>query len=109
MASLDERTMRRIIAAPLVQMGHVWEKPAGPDGLSEEDSAWIAPQGIAARLQWAITVPQLLMDELPDPRIFLDTALGAFKTPAVSFAANAAETRWDGVGLILASPTFQRT
>ena len=109
MASLDERTMRRIIAAHLVQMGHVWEKPAGPDGLSEEDSAWIAPQGIAARLQWAITVPQLLMDELPDPRIFLDKALGAFKTPAVSFAANAAETRWDGVGLILASPTFQRT
>ncbi|WP_298856990.1 DUF1800 domain-containing protein [uncultured Sulfitobacter sp.] len=108
-AALDERALRRIIAAPLVQMGHVWEKPAGPDGLPEEDSAWIAPQGIAARLQWAITMPQLLMEELPDPRIFVDTALGPYKTPAVAFAAEAAETRWDGVGLILASPAFQRT
>ncbi|KIN72799.1 DUF1800 domain-containing protein [Sulfitobacter guttiformis] len=108
-SALPERDARRIIAAPLVQMGHIWEKPAGPDGLPEADSAWIVPQGIASRLQWAITVPNLLMQELPDPREFVDTALGNFKTPAVSFAATAAETRWDGIGLVLASPAFQRT
>lgn len=108
-AALDERAARRIFAAPLVQMGHVWEKPAGPDGLPEEDSAWIVPQGIAARLQWAITVPPQLMEQLPDPRDFVQTALGPFATPAVKFAAGAAETRWDGIGLILASPAFQRT
>lgn len=107
--ALEERPFRSMFAAPLVQMGHVWEKPAGPDGLPEEDSAWITPQSIAARLQWAITVPQLLVQQLPDPRVFVDTALGQYKTPAISFAAGAAETRWDGVGLILASPAFQRT
>ena len=107
--ALNERASRRIFAQPLVQMGHVWEKPAGPDGLPEDDSAWVVPQGIASRLQWAITVPSLLMEELPDPREFVQTALGSFATPAVTFAAKAAETRWDGIGLILASPAFQRT
>ncbi len=107
--SLDEKTARRLFVAPLREMGHIWEKPDGPDGLPEEDAAWIAPQGIAARLQWSITVPQLLMKDLPDPREFVHNALGEFTTPAVEFAANAAETRWDGVGLVLASPAFQRT
>ena len=107
--AMDEKTARRIFAAPLVQMGHVWEKPSGPDGLPEEDDAWIIPQGIASRLQWAITVPSVLMEELPDPRAFVHTALRSFATPAVTFAAEAAETRRDGVGLILASPAFQRT
>ena len=107
--TLDERTARATFIAPLRAMGHVWEKPDGPDGLPEQDTAWIAPQGIAARLQWAITVPQTLMPDLPDPRTFVGAALGGFSTPAVRFAASAAESRADGVGLILASPAFQRT
>lgn len=106
--ALDEKTMRTLILTPLRAMGHTWEKPDGPDGLPEADSAWIAPQGLAARLQWSIAVPQLLLSELPDPRAFVATALGARATPTVTFAANAAESRWDGVGLILASPAFQR-
>lgn len=108
-AALDERAAQRMFVAPLREMGHVWQKPDGPDGLPEEDTAWIAPQGIAARLQWAITIPQRLLEELPDPRSFVTTALGSYATPAVTFAASAAESRADGVGLILASPAFQRT
>ena len=109
MAALEERLARRILVRPMGQMGHFWEKPAGPDGLPEEDGAWTSPQGVAARLQWAITVPQQLMDTPPDPRDFVHTALGPHATPATVFAANAAESRWDGVGLVLASPAFQRT
>ncbi|UWR27875.1 DUF1800 domain-containing protein [Sulfitobacter sp. S223] len=108
-SALEEKTVRKNLIRPMAQMGHFWEKPIGPDGLPEEDTAWIAPQGVAARLQWAITVPQSLMPDLPDPRDFVHTALGEFSTPAVVFAANAAESRWDGVGLVLASPAFQRT
>lgn len=107
--ALDERHSRWLLIGPLARMGHIWEKPAGPDGLPEEDSAWIAPQGIAARLQWAIAVPKILMQDLPDPRDFVHTALGDFSTPATEFAAKAAESRWDGIGLVLASPAFQRT
>lgn len=109
LGTLDERELRRIVILPMGQMGHVWEKPNGPDGLPEEDSAWVIPQGVAARLQWAITMPQQLMNTPPDPRAFVTTALGPFTTQAVEFAASAAESRWDGVGLVLASPAFQRT
>jgi uncharacterized protein (DUF1800 family) len=109
LTEIDEKTMRQRIITPLSQMGHVWQKPDGPDGLPEEDSAWVIPQAIAARLQWAISVPQLLMTDLPDPRSFVSTALGETAPAAVTFAAGAAESRWDGIGLILASPAFQRT
>lgn len=93
---------------PMRQMGHIWQKPNGPDGLDEADGAWITPQGIAARLQWAVTVPSLLVRVLPDPRDFVETALGPDAPEAVRFAASAAESRADGVGLVLASPAFQR-
>ncbi|KAA8611415.1 DUF1800 domain-containing protein [Salipiger aestuarii] len=107
--ALKEKAFRQYIQYPLRLMGHIWEKPVGPDGLPEADSAWISPQGLAARLQWSVSVPQILAGALPDPRDFVDTALGARATPAVQFAARAAESRADGVGLILASPAFQRT
>ncbi|WP_146586553.1 DUF1800 domain-containing protein [Puniceibacterium confluentis] len=98
----------RHLLQPLGQMGQIWEQPDGPDGLPEEDGNWITPQSLAARLQWAVTVPQLLRPDLPDPREFVRTALGDRATPAVRFVAEAAESRWDGVGLVLASPAFQR-
>lgn len=101
-------TYRAKLFEPMQLMGHVWQKPPGPDGLNEADSAWITPQGMAARLQWAIAIPRLLMPELPDPRVFVQTALGDLAPDTVRFAASAAETRADGIGLVLASPAFQR-
>ncbi len=108
LADLSERDFRLRIQRPLMLMGHVWQKPDGPDGLPEEDDAWITPQGIAARLQWAVTMPQIMLDDLPDPRDFVEVALGPDAPEAVRFAASAAESRADGIGLVLASPAFQR-
>lgn len=106
--NLKETDYRARFLDPLRLMGHVWQRPKGPDGLPEQDSAWITPQGIAARLQWAISVPQLLTPDLPDPRTFVTTALGPDAPEAVRFAAEAAESRADGIGMILISPAFQR-
>lgn len=96
-----------LLVHPMRLMGHDWGRPDGPDGLPEEDSAWITPQGLAARLQWAMAAPQVLQPDLPDPRDFVRAALGARASGAVEFAAQAAETRAEGVGIILASPSFQ--
>ena len=104
---LNLNRTRSLILAPMTLMGQDIANPPGPQGLPEADSAWVSPQGIAARLQWAVGVPQIVMAELPDPRDFARTALGSRATPAVRFAAEAAETRWEGVGLVLASPAFQ--
>lgn len=97
-----------MVQTPLRLMGHYWQEPPGPDGLSEDDSTWISPQGIAARLQWAFMAPQVLRQDLPDPRAFVETALGPHAPEVVRFAASAAETRADGIGVVLASPAFQR-
>ncbi len=104
----NERQFLVRVYEPLRLMGHIWQRPNGPDGLDEADSAWITPQGLSARLQWAVTVPRQLQPDLPDPRDFVETALGPRAPDAVRFAARAAETRSDGVGLVLASPAFQR-
>ncbi|MFD2857120.1 DUF1800 family protein [Seohaeicola zhoushanensis] len=89
-------------------MGQPWLTPNGPDGFPEQDEAWVTPQGVAARLLWAVNVPQTLRPQLPDPRAFVDQALGRFATDAVRFAAAAAESQAEAVGLVLASPAFQR-
>ncbi|MBV7395029.1 DUF1800 domain-containing protein [Mameliella sediminis] len=96
------------IEQPMRLMGHFWQEPSGPDGLPEGDDAWLTPQGLAARLQWAFVMPQTLLGRLPDPREFVQTALGSRADQDLRFAASAAETRADGIGVVLASPAFQR-
>lgn len=105
---LDERGLARLLRVPLQEMGQPWESPSGPDGWPEEDGHWITPQGLAARLRWAIEWPAMVLPDLPDPRDFVTVALGDRVPEPVRFAAMAAENRAEGVGLILASPAFQR-
>ena len=108
LTSLSRRQMRNLFYRPLKVMGQPWLHPAGPDGFAEEDAVWITPQGMAARLEWAMTAPAHLLKDLPDPGSFAETALGSPVPERVAFAARAAETRSDAVGLILTAPAFQR-
>ncbi len=103
------KKMRDTMLTPMTLMGQQWARPLGPDGWPEADAEWVTPQRLAARLQWAMTVPVLIRKVLPDPRAFVQTALGSTAPQRVRFAASATENRVEGVGLILASPTFQRT
>ncbi|MEM7733758.1 MAG: DUF1800 family protein, partial [Pseudomonadota bacterium] len=100
--------MRRFFYDPLTLMGQTWGRPTGPDGWPEADEDWITPARLAARLQWAMFTPLRLRRTLPDPRDFVDVALGGQATEQVRFAAKAAETRPEGVGLVLSSVAFQR-
>ena len=102
------RKMRQLILTPLALMGQEWGRPLGPDGWPEADAEWITPQRLAARLQWAMTGPFRIRRILPDPRDFVETSLGARASQELRFAARAAESRAEGVGIILASPAFQR-
>ncbi|MEO1140690.1 MAG: DUF1800 family protein, partial [Pseudomonadota bacterium] len=104
----DFRKLRRHVLGPMTLMGQSWGVPLGPDGWPEADAAWITPQRMAARLQWGMTIPFLLKRLLPDPREFVEIALGDTAPEPVRFAAAAAETRAEGVGIVLASPAFHR-
>ncbi len=108
MKRINWKMMRVAIYAPMALMGQKWQRPTGPDGWPEAAKDWITPQALAARIQWAMMVPNLLSPTLEDPRIFVKTALGDRASGALKFAAAGAETKPDGIGVILASPEFQR-
>lgn len=106
--ALKPRDMRTLFQLPLSVMGQQYHRPGGPDGWPEEDAAWITPQGIAARLDWAVHAPSRLLQSLPEPETFMVQALGGQVPPELAFAVNAAENRAVAVGLVLASPAMQR-
>ncbi|MEM7644670.1 MAG: DUF1800 domain-containing protein [Pseudomonadota bacterium] len=99
------RVLRRYATQPLEAMGQTWLRPPGPQGWPEEAAAWITPQGLAARLDWAQTVGEEIDT---DPRAFLDVALGPLASSRTRFAVGAAEDRPAGIALVLAAPEFQR-
>nr|WP_268821734.1 DUF1800 domain-containing protein [Octadecabacter dasysiphoniae] len=100
--------VRRVAQRPLSVMGQTWQSPVGPDGWSEDAENWITPQGMAGRITWSMKIPRDVLDDLPDPRDFVFHALGPTPPEPVLFAANAAETVSDGIGIVLASAAFQR-
>lgn len=105
---LDPGRVQRFLGAPLKLMGQPWQKPSGPDGWHEEASAWITPQGLAARIDWAMKAGRFTGGDLPDPRAFVHSALGEAASPTLVTAAGRAESKAEGVGLILASADFNR-
>jgi len=105
---LDSRDFRRHLTDPVRLMGQPLEQPIGPDGWAEDPAAWITPQGLAGRIGWAVASPAEFVDTLPDPRKFVQTAVGPTAPPELIFAADAAESLADGVALVLTSPAFQR-
>ncbi|MEY8118289.1 DUF1800 family protein [Falsihalocynthiibacter sp. BN13B15] len=109
---LNDRLTNLSFQSPLSLMGQPWERPNGPDGWPENAEQWFTPQGLAARIQWAMMVPQAFAGSLANSEItplqVAQNALGDRLTPTVQFVANSAETKWEGIGLVLASPDFQR-
>jgi uncharacterized protein (DUF1800 family) len=98
----------RFIQTPLRTMGQPFGRPLGPDGFAEADAHWLSPQGLGARLQWSLSVPAALMNTVPDPRRFVADVVGEDAPREVIFAAEAAESKREGVALVLMSPAFQR-
>lgn len=107
-AALDQQMFRRAIWNHMPTMGQPWNQPKGPDGWPEEAEAWIAPQTMAARINWALRMPRMLLDDLPDPRALLATTFGGTQSEQLDWAVPKAESASEGVVLILASGDFNR-
>ncbi len=106
--ALEPRQFKVMLLDPLEAMGQPFQRAPGPNGWPEREADWITPQGLAARITFAMQGPERLVRPLPDPRDFLRTALGDQADPALAWAVSAAESARDGVGLVLASPGFNR-
>jgi uncharacterized protein (DUF1800 family) len=105
--SLGSRETRAYLLGPLRLMAQPWGEPPGPQGFPDTPAQWITPPTLAARIQWAMAIPRVLVGQ-PDPRDLVQHALGDLADDRLRFAAHAAESRWEGVGLILSSPAFMR-
>jgi uncharacterized protein (DUF1800 family) len=105
---MGDGPFRKLLVAPLALMGQPWQQPRGPDGWPEAPEAWITPQLLAQRVTWAMAAPARLMRDLPEPASVLPRALGAGADERVAWAALRAETRAEGLGVIFASPMFNR-
>ncbi|MGB1235275.1 MAG: DUF1800 domain-containing protein [Planktomarina sp.] len=108
MHKMKPRRIVDLLESPLRKMGQGWQKASGPDGLAEADDRWITPQGLAARLEWALSAPDQLLVRVPDPRQVLTDALGDTAPQSLRFAVDSASLRKEGIALIFASPAFQR-
>lgn len=106
--ALKPRQLRGWLILPLSRMGQVWGEPPGPDGWPEDGESWVTPQGLAARIDWAMRVPAKLCTELPDPRGLLEAALGDTASEALQWAVPKAESAREGVAIVLASADFNR-
>ncbi|MES2667348.1 MAG: DUF1800 domain-containing protein [Pseudomonadota bacterium] len=106
--AMPDKEFTNYIAGRLRDMGQPWHGAGGPDGWPEAAEAWINPQRLASRITWAMEVPARLVDPLPDPRDFAARALGDRASEVLMVAAGRAESLREGVGLVLASPEFNR-
>ena len=109
----EDKAMRRLIWQALGDMGQPYKSPRGPDGWAEAAEYWITPQGLAQRISWAMRAPEQmqrlgLIGALPDPGALAGAGLGDLASETLLVAAGRAETLAEGVGLVLASPEFNR-
>ena len=103
LAGVTEKQIRKFIHRPLARMGQPYAQPSGPDGWPEEADAWINPPSLAARIAWGAGLAKTLKIEVPDPRSFVTAALGAATGTRLLQAAHGAETKAEGLMLVLAS------
>ncbi|MEM6729233.1 MAG: DUF1800 family protein, partial [Pseudomonadota bacterium] len=107
-SALESDRVRTNLRNPLSDMGQPWLRAPDPAGWDEEDETWITPQALAERVNWAMRMPRRLIDRIPDPRDVLALITKGAPPPELAFAVSAAETEEEGLGLVLASPSFQR-
>lgn len=104
----ERRKFSRMILRHMTLMGQNWRNPRGPDGWAEDAAHWITPQGLAVRIRWAMEVPGRLVTPMPNPGRFARSSLGSAADATLIRAAERAESLREGVGIVLASPVFNR-
>ena len=91
----------------LNQLGQPLWTPPGPNGFPDTNAAWAAPEGMKMRLDMAAQIARQLRDP-PNPADLLDEALGPAASDATRQTVARAETRQQGLALLLLSPEMQR-
>lgn len=95
------------VLSSLSMLGQPLWSPPGPNGFPDDSAAWSSPEGIKIRLDLASQWANKLRDP-PDPRELLDAGFGAAASPETRQTVARAETRAQGLALLLMAPEAQR-
>jgi uncharacterized protein (DUF1800 family) len=95
------------IGPMLNTMGQKPFSAPSPKGWSEDAATWCAPDAIIKRMAWSQTLAAQALNGR-DPSQLAADALGARLTPLVAKTIERAETREEGMAILLMSPEFQR-
>ena len=84
----------------------VWQVPS-PKGWPDDDDAWMGPSAIRERLRIAEKVARDV-DKLADPRVVANDLLGPALSDLTRQTIARAETREQGLELLVMAPEFLR-
>jgi uncharacterized protein (DUF1800 family) len=91
----------------MAEMGQRPFSAPSPKGWPEEAQAWCAPDSIIKRMAWSEGFAAENIAER-DPTLLAQNALGQRLSSAAATAIGRAETRSEGLSILLMSPEFQR-
>lgn len=97
---------QRILNA-LNQLGEPLWSPPGPNGFPDTNAAWEAPEQVKLRLDIAAQMARQWRDP-PNPSDLLQEVWGAAASDATREAVRRAESKQQGLALLLMSPEMQR-
>ncbi len=95
------------VAPAMASMGMRTFAAPSPKGWPDDTASWAAPDGVVKRMAWSETFAQAAVGER-DPVTLAQNALGARLSPLAAKTIARAETRAEGLSILLMSPEFQR-
>ena len=104
--SASLRDDSRLSVAALKTMNQAVWSPPGPQGWDEEAGSWLTPQGIAARIEWSLSMGEQYGPALEGRVVPMMQERGAPHAEIASVMAG--ETAAKRLALALASPSFNR-
>ncbi|EIM28403.1 DUF1800 domain-containing protein [Microvirga lotononidis] len=95
-----------VVVNPLNALGQKLWDPPGPNGYPDTAGHWATPEGMKTRLYASARLAQRA--GRLDPMELLEASLGDYASPETRQVVARAESRQQGVALLLMSPEFQR-
>ncbi|MGL4810814.1 MAG: DUF1800 domain-containing protein, partial [Beijerinckiaceae bacterium] len=95
------------LVSALNAMGQPLWMPSGPNGFPDTQSHWANPEGLKVRLETAAALARQAQGGAK-PDELLDAVLGPLASPESRQTVARAESRAQGIALMLMSPEFQR-
>ncbi|MBS7805911.1 DUF1800 family protein [Rhizobiales bacterium TNE-4] len=97
---------QRMLSA-LNMLGEPLWSPPGPNGFPDMSAAWMTPEQLQLRLDLSAQLARQVRDP-PNPSDLLEEAFGAAASEATRIAVRRAESKQQGLALLLMAPEFQK-